>query len=401
MNELRSILDAADGCDEPLFLATVVDVVGSSYRRPGTRMLILPGGKHVGTISGGCLERDLCRQAAELCRDGARLISFDTRDESTNLNARFNLGCQGILYVLVEPVTKDKHCPLLSVRHAMKTRSPVVVGTVYEANGLGNWTPGRRLLGEDIRGLPPLERVFDRVRRDGTPICCQIEAKEDTNGRLLVERLHPPKPLWVFGAGDDAIPLARIATEIGWSVSVIDDRASELAPDRFPTAERRIHTAIDEAHSRLKPSRETAAIVMTHSFAKDAVLLPWLCRSDVSYIGLLGPKSRTGKLMQSLHRQRQLPPLEQLERFHTPVGMDIGATTPAEIAIAIVAEVIATDKKRAGNPLSDRQGPIHEPVMHELIRFSVENALQTERQCRNVGVCSDTDTFARAHDDIE
>ena len=338
-------------------------------------MLILPGGKHIGTISGGCLERDLCRQAAELCRNGPKLISFDTRDESTDLNARFNFGCSGIIYVLVEPVTGDVLCPLAPVRRAVMSRAPLVIGTVYESSGLGHWKPGRRVHCRDM-GMPPqLKQVFDRVEKDGIPICCQIEAANENNARLFVERIDAPKPLWIFGAGDDAIPLAKIAAEVGWSVSVVDDRASNLTAERFPSVDRRIHTAIDEVHERLAPSRETATIVMTHSFAKDAVLLPWLCRSEANYIGLLGPKSRTGKLMQSLHQRGQLPSLDQLDQIHTPVGMDIGAATPAEIAIAIVAEVIAMDRKRSGIPLSDRQAPIHDPVRHEFVTLSAENAL--------------------------
>jgi hypothetical protein len=135
MSELRRIVQAVDAVPGTLCLATVVDVVGSAYRGPTARMLVLPDGRHIGTISGGCLERDLCNAAPELVRGGPRLISFDTRSDATSFTPRYNLGCSGIVYVLVERITRDDLCPARHLRRVLETDRPLVVATIYQSDG--------------------------------------------------------------------------------------------------------------------------------------------------------------------------------------------------------------------------------------------------------------------------
>ena len=188
---------------------------------------------------------------------------------------------------------------------------------------------------------------------------------------MLIEKISPPKPLWIFGAGDDALPLAAMAWELGWDVTVVDHQASLLTQQRFPYA-RRVCEAWHNAHESLQPTPETAAVLITHSFDADKLLLPQLLTSNVSYVGVLGPKSRTGKVMRELHAAGKLPKTETLERLHTPIGLDIGATSASEIAISILGQIVANDNDRDGGQLQQREGPIHEPVRHVLIDLTTQ-----------------------------
>ncbi|MEO1527414.1 MAG: XdhC/CoxI family protein [Planctomycetota bacterium] len=376
MNEIKSILNAVDSTEEPAFLATVVDVVGSSYRRPTARMLILPDGKHVGTISGGCLERDVCRTAEELTKDGPKLISFDTRRDSTNFNPRYDMGCSGIIYILVERVTRDGDCPTAILRHVIETNGATVCATVYQTDSPEQVAVGKRFTTPSELSLAAchngedrtLDTIWQEVARTGRPVCCEF-ATETGSSRVLLERVDPPKPLWIFGAGDDAVPLQAMAKQLGWNVTVVDHRASLLTPERFPNTNR-ICLPWNQVAQELDATFDTAALLMTHDFAADRTLIPWLLESDASYVGVLGPKSRTARVMKELHAQDRLPSLDSLDRFRTPVGLDIGASTPSEIAIAVLGEIIADSNSRSGGRLQARTAPIHEPVRHELIELT-------------------------------
>ena len=375
MNELSAILKAAAEADQPAFLATVVDVHGSSYRRPGARMLILSPERHVGMISGGCRERDLCRQAATLCRNGAQLISFDTRSESTDFKPRYNSGCSGIIYILVEPVTGDASCPLRRVSEIIREGRADVLGTVYHSDSFDRLQIGTRFNAEEAGSSLAIDRAlneaFEQVGRSGKPVCCQIVAEAegvpDACARILVEKISPPRPFWIFGGGDDAIPLAAMARELGWAVTVVDHRATNLTVSRFPDVSF-VHAADpDSVRQNLVATPDTAAVMMTRDIHRDVELLPWLCNSVAGYVGLLGPKSRTAKLIRKMHQLNSLPESDRFEKLRTPVGLDIGAANPAEIAVSILAEVIAAGTGRDGNALSLRSQPIHEPVSHRLI----------------------------------
>ncbi len=363
--------DASDDSGQAtgrLILATVVDVVGSSYRRPTARMLILPDGSHIGTISGGCLERDLCRSASQLTKNGPRLVSFDTRLHSTNFNPRYHLGCSGIIYVLVEPITSKNHASIDRLRRVIQSEQALITATVYQADTAGWFSLALRF--DDVDSLPiafqtAVETIWADVQSTGRPTCCEL-AWESYAARILIERISPPKPLWIFGAGDDAIPLANMAWQLGWAVTVVDHRASRLSADRFPNA-RRVCDSWDKVLDQIRSTCDTVAVLMTHCFDADQVLIPALLRSAVSYVGLLGPKSRTGKIMTLLHQNQTLPELSSLERLHTPVGLDIGAVTPAEIAVSVLGEIVAVGNHRSGGRLGQRQDPIHEPVRHVLL----------------------------------
>ena len=372
MRELRRIVETIENCDEPMAIATVVDVVGSAYRRPSARMLILPDGSHIGSISGGCLERDLCRDAFRLTALGPKLVSFDTREGSVDLNPRYDVGCSGIIYVLVERVTRDADCPARVLREVLRSKCARTVGTIYHSDPSNS----TQLNSVGTRFDEPIEfcggvsqaevdAVWQEVKDGGNPICCELSSQLGSI-RCLVEHVSPPKALWIFGGGDDARPLAAIANEMGWDVTVFDPRASQLSACRFPNVEQ-CCTAWHDALRTRRSHDNTAAVLMTHSFEADVTLMPSLLNANLSYFGVLGPKSRTGRVLRQLHADGRLPPAESLDQLRTPIGLDLGAQQPSEIAVSIIAEMIALDNSRDGGLLRERVGPIHEPVRHVLI----------------------------------
>ena len=367
MNELRKMLAAVDDSDAPMVLATVVDVVGSAYRRPAAKMLILPDGSHIGSISGGCLERDLCRDAMRLTAKGPKLISFDTRRDSTDFNPRYNLGCNGLIYVLVERIRRDKECPLTITREVLRSRRPQTVATAYQSDTgkeIGQrWTSPRELC--DHRQL---NAVWDEVETSGRPACCELATARGST-RFLVERVTPPNSLLIFGGGDDAQPLSAMAIELGWDVRVIDPRARQLSSQRFPNVQRSC-VAWTDAVDSLTLSEHTAAVLMTHDYEADRLLLPTLVEAELPYVGILGPKSRTGRLLRDLHSSGKLPASESLARLRTPIGLDLGAQNAGEIAVSILGEMLALQNNRGGGMLRDREGPIHEPVRHVLMEMA-------------------------------
>lgn len=284
MHELDSILIALrKALDEGMrgVLVTVVRTEGSTYRRPGARVVITETGEATGAISGGCLERDLAERIRPwLVEMTPRMVRYDST-RADDLVFGLGLGCRGILDLLVEPFDAE-HVPGLSA-FRWNGRDPVA------------WTTA----------LP--------------------------DGGEFVEVIRPQRAVVVFGGGPDVEPLVRLGGQVGWRVEVVTTR------------------------DPVDLSGYDAAVVMTHNFPRDAEILPRLLASPVAYIGLLGPKSRGDEL---LAETGAVPDA----RIHSPVGLDIGGETPAEIALSIVAEVQAVLNRRSAKALRDLNAPIHDPA---------------------------------------
>ena len=283
-------------------LATVVATRGSVYRRPGARMLLTREGWVAGSISGGCIESDLVQTAFDRTEAGAALVTYDASAPDDVLLG-FGLGCNGAVDVLMQRLPADGG-PLAAIERVLEERRPALVET------------------RDPRSEP----------RDRP---------------LLTETILPPHALVVFGAGHDAVPLARIAKEVGWHVSVVDPRAAYARRDRFPDADR-VAVSLPGTPYPIEPG--ASVVLMTHSFNHDAAILRWLPREG--YVGVLGPIHRTHRLLEEIG----VAP----EGLYAPVGLDLGSEGPDEIALAIVAEIQAVRKGRAGGHLKGRMKPLHE-----------------------------------------
>lgn len=313
-------------------LATLVAVAGSSYRRPGARLLVTAQGQRVGSISGGCLEEDVLGRAHRVAATGqAELITYDTSSEN-DLVWGVGLGCHGVVHVLLEPVLPAT--PWVSALTANLTaRRPTTLSIVWQSSN------------------PQIPL--------GTRLTTELPA---TSSAITVfqETITPPPALLIFGAGDDAQPLAQLAQPLGWPVTIADPRAAFATTLRFPTADRIIVAPAKELVAHVAPEPGSLAIVMTHHYIHDVPVLRDLLPLDLAYLGLLGPKKRADRILNDLARDGFTPTSTQLARLHAPVGLDLGAETPAEVALSILAEIRATLAGRDARPLRERTGPIHD-----------------------------------------
>lgn len=353
MQELRTVLDAAGRLaargDEGV-LATVVRVEGSTYRRAGARLLVGRDGDWVGGVSGGCLEGDLVRKAWWRTEHGPAVVTYDsTADEDTIW--RLGLGCNGVVHVLLERIGPGRPNPLAFVRRCVEQRASGVLATVVRAEpATGLISSQRFTLTDDgeMDGPYPLRSAasdaLDRDRSRTTAI-----AVAGGEAEVFFEVIHAPIRLAVFGAGFDAVPLVAAGRALGWPVVVSARRPRSIKADAVIAADP------ESGCAQLRPDGRTAAVVMNHNYPDDAAALAALLRSPARYVGVLGPRGRTEKMLAEIGETE----LDHLDRLHTPVGLDIGADAPEEIAAAIVGQVVAVFADRAGGHLRDRPGPIH------------------------------------------
>ena len=372
MREVQCIataFQAIHAAGDPAALATVVNVQGSTYRRPGARMLIKADGQTVGAISGGCLENDVCLRAQGVMASGEAIRV--TYDAVTNEETRWGLGlgCTGVVDVLIEPLKSpnDDH-PLALIAACLAQKQAGVLVTVFNAEGtdapqLGDW-----LL------LYPDHSVKHRLRDDRWLAWAIADAQISLRDRqsrvksyplptgridVLIEWIPPITPLLIFGAGQDATPLAQFAKALGWRVTLVDRRPTYATAERFPMVDEIILANPEDGLNHLPLDAHTVAVIMTHNYWDDREILKALLPSPIPYLGILGPKHRTEHLLQDLIEDGIVYTSEQLSHLYAPVGLDIGADTPDEIGLSIVAEIQAVLANRSGGLLRERKGPIH------------------------------------------
>jgi xanthine/CO dehydrogenase XdhC/CoxF family maturation factor len=362
---LRAIEDAAER-GESMALATVVAIRGSTYRREGARLAIPAEGSPVGTISGGCLEGEVCQIAGDVMREGTtRLLRYDlTADDEAVWG--WGLGCNGVIDVFVEPAEQAVQMAG-AIRRAIDEQRELVAVTVIEAAEGAPASPGTRMLvepdgtTEGSLGDPSLDaaaadaaaRAIAEDRSRVVPLGQGVDA--------FVEALVPPIRLLVCGAGHDAIPLVRFAADLGWRVEVVDDRRAFLTTDRFPEATGFVPLDEPAAVADVtKPDRRTFPVVMTHNFMRDKDYLRAFLGTAVPYIGMLGPNTRLVKLLDELRREGYEPDPNDMRAVHSPAGLDLGSEGPEEIAWAIVGEILAVRNGRGAGFLRDRGGHIHD-----------------------------------------
>ncbi|HEV8683472.1 MAG TPA: XdhC family protein [Actinomycetota bacterium] len=369
MSEIAEVLRAIESLSvrgERMALATIVGVQGSTYRRPGARLLVPEAGPMVGNISGGCLEGEVQAAARDVMDGGApRLLTFDlTADDEAVWG--WGLGCNGVIDVFVEPADRAAEVAR-TLRLALEEDRPIAHVTVLESAAAGV-RPGSHMVvhpggrREGTLGSPDDDLAFtheaERAIQDGLSQVVAI-TPEEGEIRAFVEVLEPPPRVLVCGAGHDTIPAVRHAASLGWRVTVADDREAFLTADRFPEAAGFVHTEPDRLGRAIELDRRTYVVVMTHNFLRDLGYLRSLLGTEVAYIGMLGPRARLDRLLENLARDGVHPSEEDLAKIHGPAGLDVGAEGPEEIAAAIVAEMLAVQRGREAGFLRDRKGPIH------------------------------------------
>ncbi len=372
MTELQRLFIAYDqhrAARRPCALATVVEVLGSAYRRPGARMLVTEDGELTGAISGGCLEGDARQRARRAIFQGEpALVTYDTRDED---DPRHGLGpgCQGVVRILLEPLDfADPDNPMELLRGFAQHPAPAVLATVFETDTAGlKAAVGQSLLlaeGGVGRGTPllagPLGEAARTTFAEGKSQVLDIETDAGPV-RALLEVLTPPLRLVVYGAGNDAQPLVHLAASLGWHITVVDGRPNLATPARFPEAAAVRIVPVGELETQL-PDPLAYHVLLSHNYAYDLAALQTLLPSPAPYIGLLGPRLKAQRLLDELDSFSVALVQQLRERLHSPIGLDLGSETPEEIALAIVAEIQAQRSGRQGRPLRERAGTVHVPA---------------------------------------
>ncbi|MBV8759928.1 MAG: XdhC family protein [Deltaproteobacteria bacterium] len=344
-DSLAELIDAAAAQREPYVVATVVRVHGSSYRRPGARLLATRDGQRIaGSISGGCLEGALLRTAWWRTEHGPALVEFDSSDPDTTDGV---LGCGGVVEVLVERVAPGEG-PLAFAARMIDERRRGAIATVFATTRAAE-PIGRRWLvagatADDVgrAELPgALVEPCTRAMLSGKP---SVEDVGPTS--VLVEPIVPPLELFVFGGGLDAVPIVEHARQLGWLAHVCPGSPRFEHATRFAAAES-LDSDLAAACAEIDRADRAAAIIMNHDLRRDAAALHAVLATRARYIGVLGPRHRTESL---LCADELADP-----RLHAPVGLDLGAETPAEIALAVAAEVLADDRAATARALRDRK----------------------------------------------
>jgi xanthine dehydrogenase accessory factor len=346
-------------------LATVVKVHGSSYRSPGARMLITDDGRWVGSISGGCLEGDALRKARQAMTDKKPItVTYDTREES-NQNLGIGLGCNGVIDVFIEPLLAgDQDNSIHLFEGFENTKEPLALATVFSGSANGE----KMLMKESGQELHSFTNssLSHAVKVDLQSL---FETKKSTARKyslsgeqvdVFVELVQPAISLVIFGGGFDARPVSELAKSLGWNVSVTDECVAHIAPLFFPTADKLSLCQREFIDRDFEITPYTACVLMSHNYEYDRDVLLKLLKSNAPYIGILGPRKRFDKMREELSKQGVQLSERDFHRIHSPIGLDIGAEAPDEIALSIVSEIQSKFSNRSGGFLKYNSGPIHQ-----------------------------------------
>ena len=364
MKEIKSITAAYNQIDfafTKAALATVARVEGSSYRRAGARMLVLDNGTYLGGISGGCLEGDALRRAQKaIAQNKPSIVTYDTtQDDGAQIGV--GLGCNGIIDVLFTPLHKDESGnPVELLATLTETRTPKIVITITR-------TDRQELLGKTILFTSneqfteafPIQELVPKVLEDIQHCLAKQSSStityDDAGIKLFIEVILPVTHLVLYGGGYDVYPLIRIARELGWNVTVVTN-ISKADKTLFATATHVLH---NKGTDKPVIDAYSAVVLMAHDYKTDFANLLQMLDTPTPYIGMLGPRKRTGKMFDALEAEGRAIDEQNMQRIFSPAGLDIGAATPEEIALSICAEIRSVFAGRNGNSLRLRQGTIY------------------------------------------
>jgi xanthine/CO dehydrogenase XdhC/CoxF family maturation factor len=364
MKEIREIINAynkAKKNEKRLALATLVHLNGSSYRRPGARMIVDEEGQLTGAISGGCLEGDALRKAVFCIHTQTpKLVVYDTSDEE-DATIGIQLGCSGIIQVLFEPI--DEHNPLNPIellKKAIHKRQNTVLVTLYASQIKKGDTVGTSMLLEDsgefhnnstFQFVP--EPLMQDIKETLTVKKSSFKSyqQNDNTFNAFLSFISPPISLVIVGAGNDAIPLQSIAETLGWEVTIVDGRHTYAKIERFSSACQIIVSKPEQVLQQIPIDDKTVFVLMTHNYNYDYAILKALLGKNIPYIGALGPKKKLDNMINDLKAENIILNEKQKNILYGPVGLELGAETPAEIALSITAEIMSVMNNKKGGSL--------------------------------------------------
>jgi len=370
MKEIKEIIrsfEEAQTQGRQTALATVVHVDGSSYRRPGARMLITDEGQLTGAISGGCLEGDALRKALlVMSQQRSMLVTYDTMDED-DAKLGIGLGCNGIIQVLIEPVHPDElNNPIQLLKAVAAQRQKAVLITLFSLENKKDAQAGTCLLLRENerteRNVPPLK---DILSKDGMQVLAGNQSlfrtyhSESKSLTAFIELIRPPVSLVVIGAGNDVIPLVAMADILGWETTVIDGRPNYAKKERFTASCQVLVSKPEKVLSQISIDEQTVFLLMTHNYNYDMAMLYPLVQKKAVFVGMLGPKKKLERMIGELEEQGIHLTGQELSSIYSPVGLDIGAETSEEIALSILSEIKAVLSGKQGLSLNSNKGTIH------------------------------------------
>jgi len=340
--------------DDALVLGTVIATEGSTYRKPGAMMLIAADGSHRGLISGGCLESDLAQHAKMVFEDGeTRNVKYDL-SAGDELVWGLGIGCDGVIELMLQRLDREQGFGFLAtLGQAWEARQDGVLALVTASTHSSCPQGSFGLVCDDNFSSGDVELInkahlpaelHDRSRR----FWKETINNDQGSMELLLIPVIPPPAILICGAGVDAVPVARLAVEMGWDCTVVDHRAGFANPDRFPESCRVCLMQPDKLSETIDLEHIDAVITMSHNLAHDRQYLSQVVKAQISYIGMLGPRARRDRLLKEIGISNGQDGLH----VHGPTGLDIGAEMPGSIALAIIGEIHACLNQRHGGELT-------------------------------------------------
>ena len=347
-------------------LATVVHVEGSSYRRPGARMLVEDNGKITGAISGGCLEGDALRKALlAINQQQNKLVTYNTLHED-DVDFGVQLGCNGIVHILFEPIDPaSPNNPIALLEKCVLERKDAVVVTMFSLKNFYGLQPGTCIFfdGENTYENVNNASLLSEIITDASGVLktksSLLKEYTDQSVTAFIELVEPLVSLVIVGAGNDALPLTEMASVLGWQIVVVDGRGTHATKQRFSKAHQLVVGKPGEAISQLTIDERTVVVLMTHNYNYDLEVLELLLQQRCGYIGILGPKKRLQRMLCELEDKGVSITPEQEASIYGPTGLDIGAEAAEEIALSVLAEIKAVLSKKEGSFLRNRVDNIH------------------------------------------
>ena len=366
MKELLGIIENLENLKEPAAMATLVRVKGSSYRKPGARMVFGREGARQGLISAGCLETDVLARIESVLAGAMPQLAIYDMGSDLDLVWGTGMGCEGKVEVLLERVTQVQPWMPLCLR-ILEQRQVGVLATVFDTRGKTDHAVGDRyvyqegaagILPTDLALREALQQVARKALERGTAAPTTLPVRESELD-ILLEPLLPPFALWIYGAGEHGRPIARLAKALGWFVGIVDHRPALATKERFPEVDRIVVGHPSESLQDLPFDGRSAALVISHVYEKDKEALERLLNAPLAYLGLQGNRKRCARLLNEIAETQGALDGEQRAKLYAPAGLAIGAENPEAIALSMLAEIQAVLTGFPGGHLRDRPGAIH------------------------------------------
>lgn len=366
MKEIKSILqlyNALNSSNEKCAIAQVVRVEESSYRREGARMLVFESGVFEGGISGGCLEGDaLKRSQIAILKQEPSIVTYDTSKEQ---EIGVGLGCNGIIDVLISPISEDSSMMAMLQKCVME-RGEHIIATITALNGhwdsvsLGKSFYYDRdsstlndLVDTDLRMF--IQTKISKIREGKKSKTCHFELK-GKKASVFIELIPPQFHLAIYGDNYDVYPMLEMAKLMDWDVSLVGN-VQKLKKEKLQYVK---NIYLKDGEARPEIDHRTAIILMAHDYKTDFANMQQLIKSPAPYLASLGPRKRFEKMLSELKLNGIAFSKEEQERIFAPCGLEIGANTPEEIATSIFGEILSVFSGKSGGMLREKIGPIHE-----------------------------------------